>query len=100
MMLGGSPIRVAVPPTLEAKGLREQQGHRVDLQGQRNFNGHRNHQQHGGDIVQKRRSNCGDRHEDGGKDEDVAPRRLKGLIGHPLEHPGLFQDADESSSWP
>ena len=93
-MLGGSPIRVAVPPDVGGEDLGDQQGQGVDLQGHRNFDGHRDHQQHGGDIVQKGRDHCRDHLEDEGQDKDVAPGQGIGLIGQPLEEAGLFQDPD------
>ena len=38
------------------KGLGDQQGQGVDLQGDRDLDGHRQHQEHGGDVVQKGRN--------------------------------------------
>ncbi len=52
-MLGGSPMRVAVPPTLLAKVCGHHKGQGVYLQGHGDLDGHRDHQQHGGDVVQE-----------------------------------------------
>ena len=38
---------------VRGEGLGDQQGQGVDLQGHRDLDGHRQHQQHGGDVVQK-----------------------------------------------
>ena len=63
MMLGGSPIKVAAPPMLDAKHLGDQEGNRRDAQPLTDQQGDRGDQQHGGDVVQHCRGDRRDQHQ-------------------------------------
>ncbi len=80
---------------VRGKGLGDQQGQGVDLQGHRDLDGHRQHQQHGGDVVQKGGNDRGHYLEGEGQDKDIAFGHGIGLIGQELEHAGLFHHPHE-----
>ena len=77
------------------KGLGDQKGQGVHLQGDGDLDGHRDHQQHGGDVVQEGRDHRSEELQHKGQDKDVAPGPGIGLVGQELEHAGLFQDPHE-----
>lgn len=88
--MGGVADEGGGAPYIGGKDLRHQEGQGMDLQSDGDLDGHRDHQEHGGDIVQESRGHRGDHHEDGGQDEDVTPGQGVGLVGQPLEHARLF----------
>ena len=80
---------------VRGKGLGNQEGQGVDLQGDRDLDGHRDHQEHGGDVVQKGGNDRGEDLEDEGQDKDIALGPGIGLVGQELEHAGLFHHPHE-----
>ena len=74
------------------EGLRHHEGQGIDLEGHGDLDGHRDHQQHGGDVVQKGRDHCRDDHQNTGQDKDISPGQGISLVGQPLEHAGLLHD--------
>ena len=80
---------------VRGKGLGDQQGQGVDLQGDRDLDGHRQHQQHGGDVVQKGGDDRGDYLEDERQHKDIAFGQGIGLKGQELKHAGLFHHPHE-----
>ena len=67
----------------------------MNLQGDRDLDGHRDHQEHGGDVVQEGRNHRGDDLEDEGQHKDIALGQGIGLVGQELKHPGLFHHPHE-----
>ena len=82
-------------PHVTGKGLGDKEVQGVHLEGYGDLDGHRDHQEHGGDVVQKSRDHRGDELEDKGQDEDVPPGPGVSLVGQKLEHPRLLQHPDE-----
>ena len=93
-ILGGIADQGGGAAHIGGEDLGNQQGQGVDLQSHGNFYGHRDHEQHGGDVVQEGRAHRRDHLEDEGQDEDVAPGQGIRLVSQPLEEAGLFQDPD------
>ena len=79
MMLGGSPIRVAVPPMLEASTSAIRNGTGRSSRSQTS-SGDRSDQQHGGDVVEQRGGHRGDDDEHDHDPERAAPGRLAAQI--------------------
>ena len=77
------------------KGLGDQEGQGMDLEGEGDLDGHRDHQEHGGDVVQEGGNHRGEELEDEGEDKDVAPGPGVGLVSQELEHAGLFHHPHE-----
>ena len=95
MMLGGSPMSVAVPPMLEARISEMRYGAGGQPQSAAHREGHRCDEQHAGDVVEDRRDGGADQHQ-----QDQQPVGMPaGLPGRPqcqeLEEPGLLEDADD-----
>ena len=82
-------------PDIGGEDLGNQKGDGVDFQGDGDLDGHRNHEQHGGDVVQEGGGDGGHHHEDARQDEDIPPGQGIGFVGQPLEQAGLFQDPDD-----
>ena len=75
--------------------LGDQERHRIDVEPITHQEGDRGHQQHRGHVVQERRGQRGDQHEQ----DHHSQRGALGPLGRPdgqeLEHPGLPQHADD-----
>ena len=95
MMLGGSPIRVAVPPTLEAKASGNSRviGLILRVTAISMVTGMISSMVV--TLSRKAEMNGGDEHQHARKGIDVAPGQLVGLVGDPLEDPGLLGDPDD-----
>jgi hypothetical protein len=78
-MFGGSPMRVAVPPTLDAKTSGD-------------FNRDGDDEEHRRHVIEEGRSDGRDKHQDRSEDDDVSSCDLIGLVGEPLEDPRLLHD--------
>jgi hypothetical protein len=92
-ILGGSPMRVAVPPIFDARISAMRNGRDVEHLGDQDRD--RSDQEHRRDIVEQRR--C-DGREDGEPEQyppTVAPRSLRDLDGDIAEDAGFLYHADE-----
>ena len=95
MMFGGSPTRVAAPPMLEAKTSAIRNGTGLIVEPLADQQGDRRDQQDRGHVVEQRRGDGGDQHQ-----QDHHPqRRAAGPFGGPdrdvFEDTGLPQHADD-----
>ena len=92
MILGGSPIRVAVPPTLEAKtsGISRAIGLILRVTAISMVTGMISSMVV--TLSKKGRGEGRNEHQDGRQGKDVPPGQLEGLVGQPLKDPGLLQD--------
>jgi hypothetical protein len=82
-------------PHVAGKYLGNEEIQGVHLQGDRDLDGHRDDQQHGGDVVQKGRDHRGEKLQHKGQHKDVAPGPGVGLVGQELEHARFLQNPHE-----